>query len=585
MPLDLEKNIYGLSEGVFKACQFLGLKFPLEAVNKSQPLPSDYFGDDFELNSAMKEKLRTERKFTKEIFAKRYKVFSEKFISQKCFPKHTKTDLNIYFADHILFANKQNGASAADYFEFEFYNKSFVLRGTFRTQRHHLPTRVICNDPCAMTLLYNKAKTNSFFNSFLGRDWIYTRDCTFAEFKSFIEKHPRFFSKPLNGSLGMGAEIIKVDSAENIGELFDSLQKKNSILEEFVIQHDDIAAFCPDTVNTIRVYTILDIHNAVHILATSGRFGRLGGVVDNVHVGGGASVTIDPKTGIIISDGLDNEHKRIKKHPDTGKTFKGFQYPSWGKIRKLVTEMAKMIPQLRHIGWDIAITDKGEAILIEANGRAPDVGIQQAADSVGRLHLYQPLLEEIKHYKAEQMKFLGWRVNNLSDFDSAYNTPARKDSRLKFAISKLIPDCKSLIDLGCRKSKFVKSFTSLHVLKYYPVDFQKHDSEIIACDFNNDEFPDIKADAILCAFTAEYIEHLPQFLANMCNAAQKQILMLCRPVDKERYDEFRWDYPFLIDFTEEFLIKTMEQNNFSLQAQFAPDNPSVILYDFRRITT
>ena len=585
MPLDFEKNIYGLSEGVFKACQFLGLKFPSEVVDNSKPVPSDYFGDDFDLDSTIIDKFCKERNLSKEIIEKRYEFFTKKFYSQKCFSKHTATDLNIYFTDYILFANKQNGASVTDYFDFEFYNKAFSIRSTFRTQRHHIPTRTICNDPCAMTLLYNKAKTNHFFNAFLNRDWLYTRNCTFEDFRNFIEKHPRFFSKPLNGSLGMGAEIIKVDSTKNIGELFDNLKKKNSILEELVIQHKDIASFCPDTVNTIRVYSILDIHDVVHILATSGRFGRTGGVVDNVHVGGGASVIIDPKTGIIISDGLDNDHRRIKRHPDTGKTFKGFQYPCWEKMRKIVTEMAKMIPQLRHIGWDIAITDKGEALLIEANGRAPDVGIQQAADSVGRLHLYEPLLEEIYNYKKQQMKLLGYKVNSLSDFDSAYNTPARNDSRLKFAMSKLIPDCKSLMDLGCRKSNFVKSITPPHVAKYYPVDFQKHNDKIIACDFSGGDFPNIKADTCLCAFTAEYVERLPQFLTNMCNAAQKQILMLCRPIDKEKLsNDYRWRNPFRTDFIEEFLIKTLEENNFKLNAQYTmPDNKSIVLYDFRRI--
>ena len=49
-----EKNIYGLSEGVFKACEFLGLKFP--AALDGEHVPSDYFGDDLDLDF---EKLRT----------------------------------------------------------------------------------------------------------------------------------------------------------------------------------------------------------------------------------------------------------------------------------------------------------------------------------------------------------------------------------------------------------------------------------------------------------------------------------------------------------------------------------------------
>lgn len=582
MAVETEKKIYGLSEGVFKACQFLGLKFPSEA-DTSSFVPSDYFGDDFELDETVKAKLRSERKWTKAKFDKSYKKFSEKFASQKCFSKHTKTDLNIYFADYVLFANKQNGASFEDYFDFDFYRKSFVLRDTFRVIRSSKQTQCICNDINARILLNDKTKTNKFFADFLHRDWLDTQSCTFEEFKAFVEKHPRFFSKRFKGSFGRGAEIINVSSNQNLEELFAELKNEKRLLEEIVKQHKDLVAFCPDTVNTIRVYTILDIHNVVHILVTNGRFGRIGGVVDNVHLGGGCFVAVNPETGIIISDGTNEKHERFQKHPDTGKTFKGFQYPCWDKILTVVKKMAKLIPQMRHIAWDIAVNDKNEAILIEANGNLPSLDLQQSPDDTGRQPLYTPLLDEIKSYKWEQMKFLGWRVNNLSNFESAYDTPSRKNSRLKLAMDKLIPECKSLIDLGCRNSKVVKSLCPKGV-KYYPVDFQKHDDEIIACDFNKGEFPDIKTDAIVCAFTAEYVENLPQFLADMCNAANKQVLMWCRPMgEQEISNYYRWSHPFLVDFTEEFLIKTMEQNNFQLVAKYPASNvPAIILYDFRK---
>ena len=585
MSADFEKNIYGLSEGVFKACKFLGLKFPPKVsidLSIAQELsPSDYFGDDFDFDEAIKEKLRAKRGWTKEFFNKVYENFSREFASQKPL-NHTKTNLNVYFCDHVLFSGKQ-GASYNDYFDFEFYRKSLALRDKFITQRQRRQIRIICNDYNSLMFTKNKFIANKVFADFLHRDWLDTPNCTFEEFKAFVGKHPRFFSKVFNGSLGKGAAIISVNPNENLANLFENLKSRNRLLEEIINQHEDIAAFCPDTVNTIRIFTFLDIHNVVHILTTVGRFGRIGGFVDNVHVGGGYFVAIDSKTGIITSDGLTREHERVPKHADTGKIFKGFQYPCWDKVIALVKKLVKRIPQQHHIGWDIAVNNKGEAIFIEGNAR-PDIGFQQAPDDTGRLHLYTSLLEEIKNYNAEQMKFLGYRVNNIPDFKSAYeNLPAHRNSRLKIAMDKLIPDCKSLIDLGCRKSKLVKAITPPHVLKYYPVDFQKHDDEVISCDFNDGEFPDIKADTCLCAFTAEYIEPLPQFLANMCNAAQKQILMLCRPADKEFYPKYRWENPFLTDFTEEFLIKTMKQNNFNLNAQYSfSDNKSIFLYDFRR---
>ena len=585
--MEIEKNIYGLSEGVFKACQYLGLKFPTEVPKKlrgsQEHVPSDYFGDNFELDDTTKEKLRSEREWSKEKFENEYKSFTKKYLSQRCF-KHNKTDLNIYFCDLVVFVQRQTGANRKDYFNFGLYEKSFEQRESFLTARHFALRQVICNDHNAEFLLDNKAEANKIFAEFTHRDWIEASKCSFEEFQAFVKKHSRFFSKPVSGSWGKSAQIYRVEPNQNLKDLFADLKSRKSILEEVIVQHKQLKEFCPSSVNTLRFMTFLDMHNAVHILTASGRFGRTGKVIDNYTLGG-ISVIIDPKTGIITSDAINLAHEKFQKHPDTGKTFKGFQYPYWKKIRNTVKKMAKLVPQLRHIGWDITINNKGEVVFVEANHNAA-TGIQQAADGVGRLHLYQPLLDELQNYKKAEMQLLGYRVNNFLNFDSAYKlSPSLWNPRRKFAITKLIPDCASLMDLGCRKEKFVKSVCPEGV-KYYPVDYKKYDDEVIICDFNEGEFPDIKADTCFCALTAEYVELLPQFLNNMCNAAQKQILMWCRPFDKETYPEYRWENPFLTDFTEEFLIKTMEQNNFKLNAQYPnANNPSLILYDFRKNTT
>ncbi len=578
-----EKNFYGLSEGVFRACQYLGLKFP-EQVPDEPPrehFPSDYFGDDFDLDSETMEDLRSIVIWDSDKFKKIYGIFIQKFASQQPL-KQTKTDLNVFFCDFLLFVDNQNGFLYSDYFDFEFYRKSFEERGAFRTQLGRTRTRLLCNDPAEHELLNNKAETNARFAEFLHRDWINTLTCTLEEFQVFVEKHPRFFAKPLGGSFGEGAEIVEVAPNENLTELFERLKGQEMLLEEVVKQHAAIAEFCPDTVNTIRVNTFLDVHDDVHILTPGGRFGRLGNVVDNFH-GGGYSVMIDPNSGVITSDAINRVHERASKHPDTGKIFRGFQYPAWENLRETVTKMAKTIPQMRHIGWDLAINDAGETVLIEANIN-PDVDVQQAPDDTGRLYLYTNILDELESFQAEEMRTLGWRVNNLREADTVYRTTsARTNARLHYALLNLIPDCASLMDLGCRRLKLAKAFCPDNV-EYIPVDFKQYDDEIIACDFNDGEFPDLTADTCLCAFTAEFVELLPQFLDNMCAAAQKQILMWCRPVDTEGKEIYRWYHPFLVDFTEKFLIETLAQKSFQLAAQCVDSsNRSIIFYDFRRI--
>lgn len=577
-----EKNIYGLSETMIKTCEFLGLNFDKNLADENlfagDKFPSDYFGENFELDLKLKTKIMRASKRTKAIFEKSYENFSGKFFTQKSIVQN-KTNLNVYFCDYCLYSNKNLKADIDDYFDFEFYKKSPELQKTFRLQKHRKSDRITCNERNFCKMFDNKVKANRVFANYVHRDWLDARFCTLEEFKYFTEKHSKFFAKPIFGSMGRGAEIIQITGDEDISEMFSKFKNEKFVLEEIISQHEKINEFCPDTVNTVRINTFLDVHNNVHILTAAGRFGRMGTAVDN-YSSGGHSVTVDPKTGIIISDGINHFHERTEAHPDTGKVFKGFKYPFWGKVQNAVKQMAHIFPTVHHIGWDITINSKGEVELVEANAN-PDVHIQQSPDSVGRLHLYKTLIDELEEYQKAQLDFLGYRNNNVENFYSAYKEYFSEEIA-EFAMQHLIPECGSILDVGCRKDKFVKNFCK-EKIQYYPVDFKKHDSEIIACNFNKGAFPNIKADACICAITAEFVIQLPRFLKNLCNAAQKQIVIICRPLYKEKKRLYRWRNPFLTDFTEEFLFKTMHRNNFNLnEAKPFEKDSSIILYDFRK---
>ena len=111
----------------------------------------------------------------------------------------------------------------------------------------------------------------------------------------------------------------------------------------------------------------------------------------------------------------------------------------------------------------------------------------------------------------------------------------------------------------------------------------KYDDETIECDFNAGSFPNIEVDTCLSVVTAEYVELLNEFLDNICRSARRQVLMVCRPIDREWGSAYRWKNPHLTDFTERFLIDSIERNNFYLhQMKVLPDNRFVTLYDFRR---
>jgi len=58
----------------------------------------------------------------------------------------------------------------------------------------------------------------------------------------------------------------------------------------------------------------------------------------------------------------------IHRHPVTGVSFDGFVVPYWREAIELVSNAQRHFKELRTLGWDVALTDGGPAIL-EANAR------------------------------------------------------------------------------------------------------------------------------------------------------------------------------------------------------------------------
>ena len=75
---------------------------------------------------------------------------------------------------------------------------------------------------------------------------------------------------------------------------------------------------------------------------------------------------MDPETGKVISPATDDYFNVYDRHPDTGVEFVGYQLPMVPEAIALAKEAAHEIPQVAHVGWDMAITPTGPAI-IEGN--------------------------------------------------------------------------------------------------------------------------------------------------------------------------------------------------------------------------
>ncbi len=220
-----------------------------------------------------------------------------------------------------------------------------------------------------------------------------------TDLAAFLQEYrpPALVAKPLGGIMGKQVLILKeiryqddtIDATTNtdqhltfaeLAELLDQppkvkfymsggyqLELTGYLLQAKVQQHDHLNALAPSTTNTVRVVTFLDHTNTVHIHFTIFRLGRQGNVADNWDRGG-ISVAIDPATGVLGAGLLKPKYggQWLEVHPDTGVRFTGQQLPYWEEIVALCRQAARVLPKVRSVGWDVAITPTGP-VLIEGN--------------------------------------------------------------------------------------------------------------------------------------------------------------------------------------------------------------------------
>lgn len=299
-----------------------------------------------------------------------------------------------YFTSFIL-----HGASINDYFAYKFYQLRYNGRREYVTYRRYHKIQNICNpSKTEIEICRDKIKFNTYFKTYLGRKWLDVSSSTFDEFNQFMQNiGDTVFIKAIDSYRGIGVESCVVKDLD-ISELYKKLRNDNAsryILEEKIQQYGEIADFHKWSINTIRIITVYDtLHDKVHIISANLRVGRSKDHRDNLH-SGGIAVQIDIETGIMFSPGFDQDNNLYIVHPDSNKQFIGFKIPYWKECKNFITEVAKKLPTVRYVGWDIVSKGDGSFILIEGNDNA-DHDIQQL-NNKGMWKLYKNILKDIKH--------------------------------------------------------------------------------------------------------------------------------------------------------------------------------------------
>lgn len=258
----------------------------------------------------------------------------------------------------------------------EYYNLNFVKRTisnqkTFITTGSNLKAYSKLNNKSLYHIYINKDEFNSKYSDFIARDWIMLSRNK-EDVYSFFKSHNDVIIKPKNGDSGKGIKIIHDCNRLTTAEI-DALISENGegIAEELLYNHAELNELNASSLNTMRIITFRN-GAQMDILFAGIRFGAKGCEIDNISRGGRIA-PIDVETGKIC--GQSNTKKTVTTNNEINDDHTGFQMPMWDELKEYLYKLTAVVPQMRYMAWDIAITNRG-FVTIEGNHSSGNTVIQ-----------------------------------------------------------------------------------------------------------------------------------------------------------------------------------------------------------------
>lgn len=310
---------------------------------------------------------------------------------------HDRTNKNkiVIFFDIAQCAIRY-GAGYNDYWIFEFFDIPHEKRKTYITRFKNKKMLQMLNDPKSCYKFDQKRTFNKIFKEYLGRDTIDMIEANQKEFDKFIKGKKSIIVKPDSLDSGRGIEKLNVKDYKNTKEMFKYIKsKKFGVAEEIVIQHDGMAKLHPNSVNCIRVQTIVT-NNKPEVVYVACKAGNDGNFVDNLGFNG-INIPVNLKTGKLVKYGRTEHEQIFTVHPYTNVEFEGYQIPLFKEACEMCKKAAMEVPEVKFVGWDVYI-GKDKPGIIEGNN-FPDYYFWQLPvhnpDRIGLLPFYKERLPKL----------------------------------------------------------------------------------------------------------------------------------------------------------------------------------------------
>lgn len=279
--------------------------------------------------------------------------------------KEARRPYPLIFCDMVWCGFKYQ-AGYLDYSLFQFWDLNAAQRASVLTRGKNNAYVRALNDKAHWDDFDVKPTFLRLFAPYADRKWLDLTDATAQDLQNLGEELGSFLVKPRDGTHGDGVEIVRAAEVSDWSALYDSLtQKGQTLCEEVIVQHPEMSRLWPGSVNTIRLVTILGQDDTVHTVAAYLRVGNGPRPVDNFN-SGGMVTPLDPETGVILAPARDKSGFLSEVHPVTGVKFEGFQVPMWDEVLAFIQKAALVVPQVRYVAWDVAVTAQGPT-LVEGN--------------------------------------------------------------------------------------------------------------------------------------------------------------------------------------------------------------------------
>lgn len=264
----------------------------------------------------------------------------------------------------MIWCSIKYGTIWSEYGDLDFIKRNKSNRESYITTFYNFKLYKKYNNASKRYLFRNKIQFLNTFTDFVEREWVSIEDSSINQIALFLDNNPVFVAKSSIGDSGNQVSIVSTNDFKDYNALLLFLKQNNyDLLEEKIENHRLIKHLNPTSLNTLRIVTV-NSNNTVHVLFAGIRVGAKDALLDNISQGG-MSARINISTGVIETPFYFKQSANSKGIASTS-LYVGYPIPYWDDVINIVNSAALVVPEVRIVAWDIAITDNNIE-LIEGN--------------------------------------------------------------------------------------------------------------------------------------------------------------------------------------------------------------------------